>query len=183
MMLILLLFPAGLWAACDSLVNVIEHLDVLSSCAEITYSFFKDLNATYGGAIYFKTASGEGSVLDTTFLRCAASQWLSYGYGGGILHDGKQLTVLRCCFRETKTDGYGTAISYSRSDGAVNLTDVSFSYCSAIDDGAGTIDDHAGAISTFARLNFSDGRMRPSDTVGIGGASRFSLVAPLPNSY
>jgi hypothetical protein len=147
----------------------LTHIEISSSSTvDVRDAFFQDQLAQHGGAIYFSASSGTLTVTRTTILHCTAIPSLLWGYGGGICHGGDTISISYSCFRETRTDGWSTTVSYYRSDVIANLTDVSFYYCSAINDATGTIDDQDGAISTFIRLNFTDCYMRPNANVNYG---------------
>jgi hypothetical protein len=129
----------------------------------VSKGYFHDLQNRLGGAIYCDD-SGELSVLDTTFLNCSAygAYLLHDAYGGGLCHDGTGLNVERCCFRETKSETWGSAISYKKPDTPVRVSYVSFYQCSGIGGCSGTIDDQQGATSTFPNLNFTFCLLNPS---------------------
>jgi hypothetical protein len=160
------------FSACTSYTRLAEHMEFTQGCTDVRDSFFQDLSGFRGGGIDFLVSSGSLSVFDTTFLRCSAVPNYDSQRGGGINHEGTLMAIERCCFRETSTSGYGTAISYSSLSGTalgtVNVTDASFTSCYAIGDGTGTICDKKGAYSTLLRLNFTGGRMAVSQWVNEG---------------
>jgi hypothetical protein len=129
----------------------------------VSKGYFHDLQNRVGGAIYCYF-SGELSVLDTTFLKCSASggNLLVDAYGGGLCNDGTGLNVERCCFHETKSETWGSAISYTKPATTVRVSYVSFHACYGIGGCSGTIDDQQGATSSFPNLTFTFCSLNPS---------------------
>jgi hypothetical protein len=84
------------------------------------------------------------------------SDFLGQGGGGGaIYHGGKSGEIVRCCFLETKSDDYGTALFLSGSNGAQLSSSSTFSGCTDNGLGTGTIYCEVSTELVMTYTNFS----------------------------
>jgi hypothetical protein len=152
-------------------LGVNTRVEFTTGSVVVSNCLFESLTAAVGGAIYAK-GSGQLSVCSTTFLQCnAIGNVLQSAYGGGVCSDGDSLILERCCFRETTSEDWGSALSYKKPSSTAIVSDVSFHFSSGISYASGTIDDQDGAESTFSRLNFTDCRLNPSSGRDAGHGS------------
>jgi hypothetical protein len=127
------------------------------ACLDVVDCFFHETSSGVGGAIYVASAYILYATA-TTFLGCSAPRLpLVPGFGGAICHNGISPEILRCCFREDTSSGYGNAISVSYSPTISSVIDCSFLECKD-DSGSswGGIYTKAGGQMTLIGLNFSD---------------------------
>jgi hypothetical protein len=145
-------------------------------CATVEHCFFHDLSTNYGGGIYFKASEGDLAVHTTTFLNTNTEQtWPYCGYGGAIAHDGDSLAITLSCFRNTSSDGYGTAIHFSSGNGFKQIASTSFYECFNSDsDAEGTISDDNTGETGYSYNNFTECRLNTDSELWGDGACLYS---------
>jgi hypothetical protein len=160
-----------------------------ADCLQVLDCFFENLQDRVGGAIYIQnTVVPEVHVRTCTFHGTSAT---SGGppdnlpsYGGGLCHEGGILNVSDCCFRQTSSSSYGTAIHWDTSGTDEVITRSTFFGCFSSGDGTyGTISETDGRRVGFASLNFTECRLGVTAANGWGfclysssGVSRVEVV-------
>jgi hypothetical protein len=130
-----------------------------SACTLIIDSFFANTSADYGGAVDFNFRAGPLIVKSTTFLQCSSTAGYG-GYGGALAIGANWFEIVSCCFRETKSTKYGSAVCTNYQEVHYNeINDSNLVSCGdSGGDRYGTIHIQSGITLGYMNLNFSECR-------------------------